>query len=127
MIHNEGIISNEWYLILMMRLAVHILYLYFYTSRSLNSPYVLTGENVRGLKWMAFLLFCALQAPVSSESSSSLEQEKYLQAILSSIPACPKKSNSDSPRNCALIGLSPGKHPLIGLPPGKHMVMIIFF
>ncbi|XP_072574183.1 myotubularin-related protein 13-like isoform X3 [Paramormyrops kingsleyae] len=50
----------------------------------------------------------ASTAPVSSESSSSLEQEKYLQAILSSIPACPKKSNSDSPRNCALIGLSPG-------------------
>uniref|UniRef100_A0A3B3TAR3 SET binding factor 2 n=1 Tax=Paramormyrops kingsleyae TaxID=1676925 RepID=A0A3B3TAR3_9TELE len=47
----------------------------------------------------------ASTAPVSSESSSSLEQEKYLQAILSSIPACPKKSNSDSPRNCALIGV----------------------
>ncbi|XP_047013890.1 myotubularin-related protein 13 isoform X4 [Ictalurus punctatus] len=48
-------------------------------------------------------------APVSSsESSSSLEQEKYLQAILSSIPVYFKSNGSNTLSNRSLIGLSPG-------------------
>ncbi|KAG7327197.1 hypothetical protein KOW79_008803 [Hemibagrus wyckioides] len=47
-------------------------------------------------------------APVSSsESSSSLEQEKYLQAILSSIPVYFKSNGSGTLSNRSLIGISP--------------------
>ncbi|XP_053369013.1 myotubularin-related protein 13 isoform X1 [Clarias gariepinus] len=47
-------------------------------------------------------------APVSSsESSSSLEQEKYLQAILSSIPIYFKSNGSNTLSNRSLIGFSP--------------------
>ncbi|XP_057189771.1 myotubularin-related protein 13 isoform X1 [Triplophysa rosa] len=46
-------------------------------------------------------------APVSSESSSSLEQEKYLQAILSSIPIYFKPNGSSTLTNRSLVGLSP--------------------
>ncbi|TTK78895.1 Myotubularin-related protein 13 [Bagarius yarrelli] len=47
-------------------------------------------------------------APVSSsESSSSLEQEKYLQAILSSIPVYFKSNGSNTLSSRSLIGLSP--------------------
>uniref|UniRef100_A0A8C9T349 SET binding factor 2 n=1 Tax=Scleropages formosus TaxID=113540 RepID=A0A8C9T349_SCLFO len=49
-------------------------------------------------------------APVSSETSSSLEQEKYLQAIVNAIPACSKMSTSNSAANRSLTGFSPGKH-----------------
>ncbi|XP_046897226.1 LOW QUALITY PROTEIN: myotubularin-related protein 13 [Hypomesus transpacificus] len=44
----------------------------------------------------------------SSESSSSLEQEKYLQAILSSIPIYFKLNGSNTLTNRSLIGMSPG-------------------
>uniref|UniRef100_A0A671MWX4 Myotubularin-related protein 13-like n=1 Tax=Sinocyclocheilus anshuiensis TaxID=1608454 RepID=A0A671MWX4_9TELE len=44
----------------------------------------------------------------SSETSSSLEQEKYLQAILSSIPIYFKPNGSNILTNRSLIGLSPG-------------------
>uniref|UniRef100_A0A8C7U7L4 SET binding factor 2 n=1 Tax=Oncorhynchus mykiss TaxID=8022 RepID=A0A8C7U7L4_ONCMY len=44
----------------------------------------------------------------SSELSSSLEQEKYLQAILNSIPVYFKLNGSNSLSNRSLIGLSPG-------------------
>uniref|UniRef100_A0A8C7JIS6 SET binding factor 2 n=1 Tax=Oncorhynchus kisutch TaxID=8019 RepID=A0A8C7JIS6_ONCKI len=44
----------------------------------------------------------------SSELSSSLEQEKYLQAILNSIPVYFKLNGSNSLSNRFLIGLSPG-------------------
>uniref|UniRef100_A0A673JAR8 Myotubularin-related protein 13-like n=1 Tax=Sinocyclocheilus rhinocerous TaxID=307959 RepID=A0A673JAR8_9TELE len=47
-------------------------------------------------------------APTSSETSSSLEQEKYLQAILSSIPIYFKSNGSNTLTNRSLIGLSPG-------------------
>ncbi|RXN31812.1 myotubularin-related 13 isoform X2 [Labeo rohita] len=47
-------------------------------------------------------------APASSETSSSLEQEKYLQAILSSIPIYFKPNGSNTLTNRSLIGLSPG-------------------
>ncbi|XP_061102987.1 myotubularin-related protein 13 isoform X2 [Conger conger] len=48
-------------------------------------------------------------APVSSsESSSSLEHEKYLQAILTAIPVHSKTSRNDTLTNRTLIGLSPG-------------------
>ncbi|XP_051505049.1 myotubularin-related protein 13-like isoform X3 [Myxocyprinus asiaticus] len=47
-------------------------------------------------------------APASSESSSSLEQEKYLQAILSSIPIYFKPNGSNTLTNRSFIGLSPG-------------------
>uniref|UniRef100_A0A9J7YMT7 SET binding factor 2 n=1 Tax=Cyprinus carpio carpio TaxID=630221 RepID=A0A9J7YMT7_CYPCA len=47
-------------------------------------------------------------APTSSETSSSLEQEKYLQAILSSIPIYFKPNGSNTLTNRSLIGLSPG-------------------
>uniref|UniRef100_A0A671MWX2 Myotubularin-related protein 13-like n=1 Tax=Sinocyclocheilus anshuiensis TaxID=1608454 RepID=A0A671MWX2_9TELE len=43
----------------------------------------------------------------SSETSSSLEQEKYLQAILSSIPIYFKPNGSNILTNRSLIGLSP--------------------
>ncbi|KAM6980275.1 myotubularin-related protein 13 [Aplochiton taeniatus] len=43
----------------------------------------------------------------SSESSSSLEQEKYLQAILSSIPIYFKLNGSNTLSNRSLVGLSP--------------------
>ncbi|CDQ90272.1 unnamed protein product [Oncorhynchus mykiss] len=43
----------------------------------------------------------------SSELSSSLEQEKYLQAILNSIPVYFKLNGSNSLSNRSLIGLSP--------------------
>ncbi|XP_051577558.1 myotubularin-related protein 13-like isoform X3 [Myxocyprinus asiaticus] len=46
-------------------------------------------------------------APASSESSSSLEQEKYLQAILSSIPIYFNPNGSNTLTNRSLIGLSP--------------------
>uniref|UniRef100_A0A8C2DR55 SET binding factor 2 n=1 Tax=Cyprinus carpio TaxID=7962 RepID=A0A8C2DR55_CYPCA len=46
-------------------------------------------------------------APTSSETSSSLEQEKYLQAILSSIPIYFKPNGSNTLTNRSLIGLSP--------------------
>ncbi|XP_036390666.1 myotubularin-related protein 13-like isoform X3 [Megalops cyprinoides] len=44
----------------------------------------------------------------SSESSSSLEQEKYLQAILSAIPIYFKTNGNNTLTNRSLIGLSPG-------------------
>uniref|UniRef100_A0A673MUR7 Myotubularin-related protein 13-like n=1 Tax=Sinocyclocheilus rhinocerous TaxID=307959 RepID=A0A673MUR7_9TELE len=46
-------------------------------------------------------------APTSSETSSSLEQEKYLQAILSSIPIYFKPNGNNTLTNRSLIGLSP--------------------
>lgn len=49
-----------------------------------------------------------LPAPTSSETSSSLEQEKYLQAILSSIPIYFKPNGSNTLTNRSLVGLSPG-------------------
>ncbi|KAL3065501.1 hypothetical protein OYC64_015633 [Pagothenia borchgrevinki] len=44
----------------------------------------------------------------SSDSSSSLEQEKYLQAILASIPIHFKMNGNNTLSNRSLIGLSPG-------------------
>uniref|UniRef100_A0A4W5JRD4 SET binding factor 2 n=2 Tax=Hucho hucho TaxID=62062 RepID=A0A4W5JRD4_9TELE len=44
----------------------------------------------------------------STELSSSLEQEKYLQAILNSIPVYFKLNGSNTLSNRSLIGLSPG-------------------
>ncbi|KAM4630846.1 myotubularin-related protein 13 isoform 3-T3 [Polymixia lowei] len=44
----------------------------------------------------------------SSDSSSSLEQEKYLQAILDSIPIYFKMNGNSTLSNRSLIGLSPG-------------------
>ncbi|CAG5856281.1 unnamed protein product [Menidia menidia] len=44
----------------------------------------------------------------SSDSSSSLEQEKYLQAILDSIPVYFKMNGNNTLSNRSLIGLSPG-------------------
>ncbi|XP_061598974.1 myotubularin-related protein 13 isoform X2 [Cololabis saira] len=44
----------------------------------------------------------------SSDSSSSLEQEKYLQAILASIPIYFKMNGNNTLSNRSLIGLSPG-------------------
>ncbi|XP_041841108.1 myotubularin-related protein 13 isoform X2 [Melanotaenia boesemani] len=44
----------------------------------------------------------------SSDSSSSLEQEKYLQAILDSIPIYFKMNGNSTLTNRSLIGLSPG-------------------
>uniref|UniRef100_A0A8D3CS51 SET binding factor 2 n=1 Tax=Scophthalmus maximus TaxID=52904 RepID=A0A8D3CS51_SCOMX len=44
----------------------------------------------------------------SSDSSSSLEQEKYLQAILNSIPIYFKMNGTNTLSNRSLIGLSPG-------------------
>uniref|UniRef100_A0A8C1ZQB9 SET binding factor 2 n=1 Tax=Cyprinus carpio TaxID=7962 RepID=A0A8C1ZQB9_CYPCA len=53
-------------------------------------------------------------APTSSETSSSLEQEKYLQAILSSIPIYFKPNGSNTLTNRSLIGLSPGTAKISG-------------
>uniref|UniRef100_A0A3B3QJM1 SET binding factor 2 n=1 Tax=Paramormyrops kingsleyae TaxID=1676925 RepID=A0A3B3QJM1_9TELE len=47
-------------------------------------------------------------APTSSSESSSLEQEKYLQAILSAIPNQPKASGHSVLSSRSLAGLSPG-------------------
>uniref|UniRef100_A0A8C5N5U4 SET binding factor 2 n=1 Tax=Gouania willdenowi TaxID=441366 RepID=A0A8C5N5U4_GOUWI len=44
----------------------------------------------------------------SSDSSSSLEQEKYLQAILDSIPIYFKMNGNNTLSNRSLVGLSPG-------------------
>ncbi|XP_057715822.1 myotubularin-related protein 13 isoform X2 [Corythoichthys intestinalis] len=44
----------------------------------------------------------------SSESSSSLEQEKYLQAILDSIPIYHKMNGHSTLSNRSIVGLSPG-------------------
>lgn len=44
----------------------------------------------------------------SSDSSSSLEQEKYLRAILNSIPVYFKMNGNNTLSNRSLIGLSPG-------------------
>ncbi|TRY83188.1 hypothetical protein DNTS_000685, partial [Danionella cerebrum] len=46
-------------------------------------------------------------APASSETSSSLEQEKYLQAILSSIPVYFKPNGNSTLSNRSLVGMSP--------------------
>lgn len=54
------------------------------------------------------MLILLLPAPTSSETSSSLEQEKYLQAILSSIPIYFKPNGSNTLTNRSLVGLSPG-------------------
>lgn len=56
------------------------------------------------------ITFCVLPlAPASSsDSSSSLEQEKYLQAILNSIPIYFKMNGNNTLSNRSLIGLSPG-------------------
>uniref|UniRef100_A0A8B9R866 SET binding factor 2 n=1 Tax=Astyanax mexicanus TaxID=7994 RepID=A0A8B9R866_ASTMX len=51
------------------------------------------------------------QNPASTESSSSLEQEKYLQAILSSIPIYFKANGSNTLSNRSLVSLSPGTLP----------------
>lgn len=53
---------------------------------------------------------CVLSAAPasSSESSSSLEQEKYLQAILDSIPIYFKMNGNNTLSNRSIIGLSPG-------------------
>uniref|UniRef100_A0A673CTB2 SET binding factor 2 n=1 Tax=Sphaeramia orbicularis TaxID=375764 RepID=A0A673CTB2_9TELE len=48
------------------------------------------------------------QNPSSTGSSSSLEQEKYLQAILNSIPIYFKMNGNNTLSNRSLIGLSPG-------------------
>uniref|UniRef100_A0AAQ5ZU54 SET binding factor 2 n=1 Tax=Amphiprion ocellaris TaxID=80972 RepID=A0AAQ5ZU54_AMPOC len=48
------------------------------------------------------------QNPSSTDSSSSLEQEKYLQAILDSIPIYFKMNGNNTLSNRSLIGLSPG-------------------
>lgn len=55
-----------------------------------------------------------LPAPTSSETSSSLEQEKYLQAILSSIPIYFKPNGSNTLTNRSLVGLSPGTAEISG-------------
>uniref|UniRef100_A0A7N6AGN6 SET binding factor 2 n=1 Tax=Anabas testudineus TaxID=64144 RepID=A0A7N6AGN6_ANATE len=47
------------------------------------------------------------QNPSSADSSSSLEQEKYLQAILDSIPIYFKMNGNNTLSNRSLIGLSP--------------------
>uniref|UniRef100_A0A8D0DFP4 SET binding factor 2 n=1 Tax=Sander lucioperca TaxID=283035 RepID=A0A8D0DFP4_SANLU len=47
------------------------------------------------------------QNPSSTDSSSSLEQEKYLQAILNSIPIYFKMNGNNTLSNRSLIGLSP--------------------
>uniref|UniRef100_A0A8B9JQ51 SET binding factor 2 n=1 Tax=Astyanax mexicanus TaxID=7994 RepID=A0A8B9JQ51_ASTMX len=47
----------------------------------------------------------------STQSSSSLEQEKYLQAILSSIPIYFKANGSNTLSNRSLVSLSPGTLP----------------
>uniref|UniRef100_A0A8C3G0V8 SET binding factor 2 n=1 Tax=Cyclopterus lumpus TaxID=8103 RepID=A0A8C3G0V8_CYCLU len=44
----------------------------------------------------------------SSDSSSSLEQEKYLQAILNSVPVYFKMNGNNTVSNRSLVGLSPG-------------------
>lgn len=53
--------------------------------------------------------FVFLAPASSSDSSSSLEQEKYLQAILDSIPVYFKTNGNNTLSNRSLIGLSPGK------------------
>uniref|UniRef100_A0A8C6T2A6 SET binding factor 2 n=1 Tax=Neogobius melanostomus TaxID=47308 RepID=A0A8C6T2A6_9GOBI len=53
------------------------------------------------------------QNPSSSKSSSSLEQEKYLQAILDSIPIYFKMNGNNTLSNRSLVGLSPGTVHLI--------------
>uniref|UniRef100_A0A3Q3D383 SET binding factor 2 n=1 Tax=Hippocampus comes TaxID=109280 RepID=A0A3Q3D383_HIPCM len=54
-------------------------------------------------------MLCFDLAPASSsESSSSLEQEKYLQAILDSIPIYFKMNGHSTLSNRSIIGLSPG-------------------
>lgn len=53
-------------------------------------------------------VICLLAPASSSESSSSLEQEKYLQAILNSIPIYFKMNGNNTLSNRSLQGLSPG-------------------
>lgn len=57
--------------------------------------------------WKGMLCFDLAPAS-SSESSSSLEQEKYLQAILDSIPIYFKINGHSTLSNRSIIGLSPG-------------------
>lgn len=57
---------------------------------------------------ISLLLPCFLAPASSSDSSSSLEQEKYLQAILDSIPIYFKTNGNNTLSNRSLIGLSPG-------------------
>lgn len=64
--------------------------------------------QVLWLKWLSFLFSSSAPAS-SSDSSSSLEQEKYLQAILNSIPTIFKINGTNTLSNRSLIGLSPGK------------------
>lgn len=58
---------------------------------------------------MVVVFHVLFSAPASSsDSSSSLEQEKYLQAILNSIPVYFKMNGNNTLTNRSLIGLSPG-------------------
>jgi len=59
----------------------------------------------------------------SSESSSSLEQEKYLQAILDSVPVYFKMNGNTTLSNRSQIGLSPGTEHASEAPcsPGGHI------
>uniref|UniRef100_A0A8C1RXS3 SET binding factor 2 n=1 Tax=Cyprinus carpio TaxID=7962 RepID=A0A8C1RXS3_CYPCA len=63
-------------------------------------------------------------APTSSETSSSLEQEKYLQAILSSIPIYFKTNGNSTLTNRSLIGMSPGIAKISGASFTKRMAPV---
>uniref|UniRef100_A0A673CVT2 SET binding factor 2 n=1 Tax=Sphaeramia orbicularis TaxID=375764 RepID=A0A673CVT2_9TELE len=62
----------------------------------------------------------------SSESSSSLEQEKYLQAILNSIPIYFKMNGNNTLSNRSLIGLSPGTVHVSTVQPATARVCVTF-
>uniref|UniRef100_A0A8C1WDX0 SET binding factor 2 n=1 Tax=Cyprinus carpio TaxID=7962 RepID=A0A8C1WDX0_CYPCA len=62
-------------------------------------------------------------APTSSETSSSLEQEKYLQAILSSIPIYFKTNGNSTLTNRSLIGMSPGIAKISGASFTKRVIL----
>lgn len=73
-----------------------------------NTPFILCIYKL----YFSFLMYSVLLvtlAPASLESSSSIEQEKYLQALLNVISVHCKMNGSNTLTVSPTIALSPGK------------------
>lgn len=76
-----------------------------------SKPFILCVYKLYFSFLMHSILLVTL-APTSLESSSSIEQEKYLQALLNVISVHCKRNGSNTLTVSPTIALSPGKTPL---------------